>query len=282
MKIVFNQFEHELELYDTEFVNLWQEWSFNNSTEVFLRFDENNLSHQYHRYTIMISRLTEILEKVNKISIVENLPEKWHYDLSTVFDSNFLQKTHEKWAQITKESWEKHLPIFNEETKEIYDSINKQLRLFSLNYNDINNAIHDIEFLYKFFMIHNVSLQKSIETFPPYSIKPEDTSFTNDVITMPFYDIGRPQYEKYCISNEILHPEISNFTHIINKLEIRSHAVSEPVNQGYIEKCINNNVPVWAPNVCIAKNKTSNPQSIGHLLIANYQEDKPNILLMKK
>jgi hypothetical protein len=282
MKIVFNEYEHELELYNTNFVNVWHDWMFNDANEVYLIADENRLQSKHNEWIELTNKLTRILEKVNEISVAEKLPDRWHYDMSTKFDSNFLQKTHEKWAQITKESWEEHLPVFNYKTKEIYDTINKQLRKFSMSYNDINNAVHQIEFLYKFFMLHHISIQKSTENIKNYSIKHDDTSFVNDIITMPFQDIGRPQYEKYCISGEVIHPEISNFIHITNKLEFQSNATVQSVHPSYIEKCNQLGVPVWGTNVSIAKNKNPNPQSLGFLLIRNFSETKNNTLLLRK
>ena len=282
MKIVFNEYEHELELYNTNFVNVWYDWAFGNSSEICLVFNEHDLKSRYDNWVELTEKLNLILEKINEIAVAENLPEKWHYDMSTKFDSKFLQQTHERWAQITKESWEQHLPIFNHETKEIYDCINRQLRNISLSYNDINNAVHEIEFLYKFFMLHRISIQKSTEGIQRYSISPEDTSFVKDVISMPFHDIGRPQYEKFCISGEVIHPEISNFIHITNKLEIQSNATMESVHPSYIKKCKQSNVAAWGTNVSIAKNKYPNPQSLGYLLIKNYSEFKNNTLLLRK
>lgn len=282
MKIVFNEYEHELDLYNTNFVNAWHDWVFGNDSEVFLVFNENTLRNHHDNWVALTERLTCILEKINEISTKESLPEKWHYDMSTKFDSKFLQQTHEQWAQITKESWEQHLPIFNLETKEIYDHINKQLRSSSLTYNDINGAVHEIEFLYKFFQLHRISIQKSVDGIKGYSIQHTDTSFVKDAITMPFHDIGRPQYEKYCISGEVIHSEISNFTHITNKLEIVSNPLAESVHPSYIEKCMHSGVPVWGTNVNIAKNTAPNPLSIGYLLIRNFSEIRTNTLLLRK
>ena len=119
MKIVFNDYEHELDLYNTNFVNAWHDWAFGNDSEVFLIFNENNLKNCHDNWVALTERLTRILEKINEISVKESLSDKWIYDTSTKFDSKYLQHIHEQWAQITKESWEQHLPIFNPETKEI-------------------------------------------------------------------------------------------------------------------------------------------------------------------
>lgn len=282
MKLTFNDAEYELDLHNTNFVDAWHSWLFDSNDSVFLIFDEPSLHSYSIRWAELTQKIIKILERVNEISNEEGLSSRWYYELSNNIDTDFLQKTHERWAQITKESWEQHLPIYNQQTKEIYDAVNKKLRVDSLTYNDINHAVHEIEFLYQFFMLHRVSIQKSLDGLASYQITHSDSSFTEDVISLPFNDIGRPQFEKYCISGRVADPEISNFANITNKLEFRSKAKSEVCLQSYIDECETFGVPVWGPYVPIAGSKVTNPQELGYTIIKNFSENKLNELLLRK
>jgi len=281
MILSFNNNEVDLDYYNTNFVDRWVSWAFNSSNEIILNFNEHAINSHYNKWLEVTSYLNNILEEVNSISVTENLPDKWHYELSTIYDTAFLQRTHEQWAHITKQSLEMHLPIFDQDTKEIYDIINLKLRSKSIDYSHINTAVHKIEFLYQFFYLHNIKLYKDTSSLNEYKIKPEDTGFIKDSIAIPFYDIGRPQYEKYRISGKVDHPEISHYQNLVDTIELNGSAKQEPCVDSFVDECDKHNVPCWGPYVSIAKNKSNDNQLIGYNIIKNFNQNGNNTLVLK-
>lgn len=282
LKLIFNENEVDLELYNTNFVDRWVSWAFDRSNEITLDFNKYSIEYLHNKWLDVTYNLNNILEKVNSISVKENLPDKWYYDFSYIYDTDFLQRIHEQWAEITKQSLEVHLPIFDQNTKKIYDTINTKLHEQSMDYSNINNAVHDVEFLYKFFLLHSIKLNKDTLSLNEYKIKPEDTGFIKDSVSIPFYDIGRPQYEKYRISGKVDHPEISHYQNLVDIIEIQSSAQQEPVLETFIDECNKNNVPCWGPYVSIARNKSNDNQLIGYNIIKNFNQNGNNTLLLKK
>ena len=251
MKLNFNDTQIVLEPYNTNFVDRWMNWVFDSSNTLRLNFDDVAVQQQYTQWLENVDNLNRLLDMVNRIAINDGMSPEWIYDKSESVDSNFLQETHEKWADITKKSCEQHLLIFNPETKEIYESINKKLSEVSMCYNDINNCVHKIEFQYRFFAMHRLTFNLSTEKINDYIITAEDTSFIKDTIVIPFNDIGRPQYEKYCISGSVIHPEISNYQNIVNAVEIQSSPAPQYCHKSYIEKCTSDGIPLYGPYVSI-------------------------------
>lgn len=282
MKLIFNENEVDLELYNTNFVDKWVSWAFDRSNEITLDFNKYSIEYLHKKWLDVTTNLNNILEKVNSISVKENLSDKWYYDFSYIYDTDFLQRTHEQWAEITKQSLEVHLPIFDRDTREIYDMIDTKLREQSIDYSYINNAVHDVEFLYRFFTLHKIKLNKDTLSLNEYKIKPEDTGFIKDIVTIPFYDIGRPQYEKYRISGKVDHPEISHYQNLVDTIELSGSATQEPLLDSFVNECNKHNIPIWGPYVSIAKNKSTDNQLLGYNIIKNYKENQNNILILRR
>ena len=281
MQLIFNDHSLELELYNTNFVDAWCNWVFNESNELDLNFDYNRVKQLHSERLTLIDKLDTILNAVNEIAVSMGLPDKWHYELSNLYDSNFLQRTHEQWAMISKEANEKHLPLYDAQVAEIWNAHNQKLAEQSKHYNDINSWVHHIEFQYKFFSMSRVMFNRSDEAIKSYNITPSDTSFIKDAVTIPFNDIGRPQYEKFCISGNVTNPEISNYNNVINAVELSSTPVQTPIDPRFITTCEQQGVEQWGLNVCVAKNKEIDTQLMGYTVISNFTEGENRMILKR-
>ena len=182
---------------------------------------------------------------------------------------------------ISKEANEKHLPLYDAQVAEIWNAHNQKLAEQSKHYNDINSWVHRIEFQYKFFSMSRVMFNRSDEAIKSYSITPGDTSFIRDAVTVPFNDIGRPQYEKFCLSGDVINVEISNYNNIINAVELSGNPVQTPIDIRFIKACIQQGVEQWGPNVCIAKNKEIDTQLMGYVVISNFTEENNKMILRR-
>lgn len=282
MKLILNNYHYEFELYNTNFVDVWYNWLFSDSAQVKLTIDKGSLVNAQQRLLDATNDISDLLDIVNNISVELNLSNKYVYDITNTYDFDFLQKTHEQWAQITKEANEEHLPVYDPETYQVYQLIQNKLKAHNRDYNDINDAVHRIEFIYRIFYLNGNYIQKQIsDSVSLYKITPEDTSFTRDVVSLPFYDIGRPQYEKYLVGGFVDHIEISNYQNIINRIEMTTRPTTDPVDPNFILECERLNVPHWGPYVNIAKNKYRNPGILGYYIINDVDPNNNTVVLSK-
>ena len=111
-----------------------------------------------------------------------------------------------------------------------------------------------------------------------YNITAKDTSFVKDSISVPYRDIGRPQYEKYCLSGLVDHPEISNYQNIISAIEIQSSPMQQPCVPSFIAECEQENTDAFGPYVSIANISGPDTQQLGHMIISNLSNDTSNTL----
>jgi hypothetical protein len=282
VKLILNNYHYEFQLYNTNFVDVWYNWLFSDSTQVELKIDKSSLINAQQRLSDATNDIANLLDIVNNISAELNLSNKYVYDTTNTYDFDFLQKTHEQWAQITKEANETHLPVYDHETYQVYQAIQNKLKAHNRDYNDINDAVHRIEFIYRIFYLNGNYIQKQIvDSVSSYKITPDDTSFTRDVVSLPFYDIGRPQYEKYLVGGFVDHSEISNYQNIINRIEMTTRPTTDPVDPNFILECKRLNVPQWGPYVNIAKNKYRNPGILGYYIINDVNPNNDTVILSK-
>jgi len=281
MKLILNHNSLEFKLYDTNFVDYWHNWVFENGNETELSITNSNVVQQHMSWIDNKDRLARLLASNNSIVARHGLPDRYLYDIGPP-TSEFLAKTHEQWAQITKEACEMHLPVYNAQTHDIYQEINTLLVQIGEQYSNINTSVHNIEFAYRFFNAHNIEVLQPAIPRGDYVIEAADTSFVHDAISVPYYDIGRPQFEKYMVSGQVTHTEISNYDAIANRIELTSMSVQDVVPDDYYNQCWENNVPVYGNYLNIATNPNRNWASLGEFIIGNYNADSANILRLQK
>lgn len=282
MKLLLNNYSYEFQLYNTNFVDVWHSWLFAHSPQIELKIDQNAVKHARQHLVAAVNDIRNLIDIVNQISNKLNLSNRYIYHNTDDCDFNFLQSTHEQWAQITKEANEKHLPVYNDETNQIYKLIQAELASMNREYNDINNAVHRIEFIYRIFYLNGNYIQQQVsDQLALYKITPADTSFTRDVVSLPFYDIGRPQYEKYLLGGSVDHEEISNYQLITNRIEITTRPTIDPIDIEFVNECKRLNVPQWGPYVNIAKNKNRNPGLLGYYILNDTSDNNDTVMLSR-
>ena len=283
MKICMNKNEFELELYDTNFVDVWHNWIFKENDEVVITFNDDDFANRVNQVVESQNKLDDILNSVNNAITEHGLSEEWLYPRSNSFTQRFLETTHEKWANTTKQAQEKHLPIYDEQVDKTIVELQKILRNQNISYHDINHAVHMIEFKYRFFSLHWAVIQRPSNEISHYRVTHEDTSFVKDVVSLPFNDIGRPQYEKYILCGKVQHEEISNYQNITNRIELEGRAIADSIDSNYISECEKAGVPVWGTVVNIAKKKQRDPSMLGYQMLTGWKsEDGKNRLCLRK
>lgn len=277
MKLVFNNSSYELDICDTTFAQQWYRWMFDseNSVDIDISRGIDNLSRRAQEYLAAKNILSNTLNTVNTIvsDLGYDMYHYYHYDDLGIRD---LLNIHEKWARITRQAWEQHLSIYDPSIKKEYDEINSRLNEVGIDYQYINNQVHAVEFMCQYTYLHGLSILKDTTALREYRIVPADTSFIRDAVSMPFYDIGRPQYEKYVISGVVDHEEISNYANITNQIEINADPKQVVVDSRFYDLCLDKGVPCYGNYVSIAKSAHRNPWTLGEFLLTNYSFDSEN------
>jgi hypothetical protein len=280
MYLSLNEKLFEVELVNTHFAQYWHDWLFLESDKVDIKINELESWNHYLRYRAHVDKLKIIIDANNEIVTKYGLHEFFLYEpITNTPAMSLLSATHEKWAYISKKTFE-----FDQKEQEIinvYELINSDLiEKIGKDYAWINPYVHDIEFEYKFFYMHNANIMRP-EISRSYKIKDSDTSFKKELISLPYYDIGRPQFEKYQITGEVFHPEISNYITIVNSVHFTSSALVEEVPKSYHTLCSEIGSPVFGNYVPICKNKMISPYSFGEFICQNLLETGNNFYFLK-
>lgn len=271
MYLKLNDDAFELELVDTEFAHYWHdEWLFAEGELVPLYFDQNHAHFRKSMHTECVEKLKDIVDRNNEVVTRLGIEEKYLYEPITNAPSMaLLSRTHEKWADITKKKFE--WDQLDEEIIETYTAIDGELKKDGKpGYPYINNFVHGVEFEYKHFYMHDVDIARP-ELGRSYQIKASDTSFKKDLVCLPYYDIGRPQFEKYQIDRTIDHPEISNYIHITNRVHFTSSAMVEDVPKSYYAAGTEQHTPVYGNHLPVLRGIDFSPYAFGEFVLCHLQ-----------
>lgn len=281
MYLRLNDIGYELEVVDTEFAHYWHdEWLFADQEIVSLWFDQDHAHYRRAEYDQHVDNLRNIIDRNNEAVTKLDLPKEYLYEPITDCPTmSLLSRTHEKWADVTKRKHEWDLQ--DPEVMLIYDAIDKELTADGgKDYAWINNYVHAIEFHYKFFYMHNVDIALP-EIGRSYTIKPSDTSFKKEVVTLPYYDIGRPQFEKYQIDRTIDHPEISNYIHITNRVHFTSSAMVEYVPKSYYALGAEKHEPLYGNYLPVLRSNDFSPYAFGEFIMCNLKPGENKLFFSK-
>lgn len=281
MIILINDIELNIEYLNTDFVDYWTSTVFKHNEIISTTFNNEYLVSLKNRYDIAWRNLKTLLETVNELVINHQLDTKFLYFISDKPGTQFLESTHEQWAFFSREALEEHIPeIYNVETNKIYHFLNAELKKINTNTDHINNMVHELEFIYRYLTVHNLSLPSVDFIYGDYVVKPTDTVFGYDSVVVPFMDIGRPQYEKWTISKQVTHQEISNYDRITNYIDFYSTPIRFVPNPKFITQCKNENVPVWGNVLSIGTASYDNFDEVGYAFV-NALSDTNRISIKK-
>mgnify|MGYP003641701096 CR=1 FL=1 len=281
MHINLNNASFSLAEYNTDFVQFWKDWAFVTDDCIQLDFDTNKISAAHTAYVAAYNRLMALLTENNKLVHEHGLEDNFIFVLSDFADIDFLAATHEQWAHITKQACEKHTSIYDAAVERDYQLLDQGLQHLR-GYEEINAAVHCIEFMFKFVFIHNITIPQPAPNRSDYTIIPNDTSFIKDTVGVPYYDIGRPQYEKFLVSGAVKHSEISNYLAIANRIELTSCRIQDVIDDNFIKQCADENVEVFGPYLNVASTQHRNPSMLGCFLLQHYSPDTPMVLWLQR
>lgn len=281
MLLIINELEIDIVNLNTNFTDYWMNTVFKSNQAVPLNVDNSRLLHLRNNYTQCWNNLQNTLLTVNDIVNKRNLPDRFKYAIANSPSTTFLESTHEQWAQFSKEALEQHrADVYNPDTAIVYTDINAELSNTGMHTDRINNMVHELEFLYRHLHIHQMSLPVQFN-YGDYKVTPSDTIFGYNNVVVPFMDIGRPQYEKWCISRHVVHTEISNYDRIINYLDFYSTPVPITPNPEFITQCNYEQVPVWGNVLSIGVANYTNFDAVGYDVV-NALVDDNNYIMVKK
>lgn len=271
MHLTLNQIEYPLDLVDTEFAQFWNEWLFQYSTSVEIKFDFGAVIGRYNDGLKFTKQLRELIDFNNETVIRLGIDHEYLYPtLPQQAPMAELIAIHEKWAGFTKRSSRIH--EFEQEVFDIVDALEKEFSTIGRRYNDLNNFVHFVEFNYKFFFLPNAVIER-LPIHRGYQIKPSDTSFTRELICLPYYDIGRPQFEKYQVSRVAKHTEINDYSTITNHIHLTGNVMSERVPQEFYDLAQKESVPVFGNHLPVCKGTEIETYKFGEFFIRNFDPD---------
>jgi hypothetical protein len=273
MKIVLSDStEIPIVLNNTNFVDYWISKQFKNSDAVELILEKSEYEDILVQFTNAWEKFIDTITKVNNVITTLETERKLNrnmlFPLSNEPTTAYLEKIHEQWAQFTKDSATPGSSNWSQENLDVYQDINKHLRLTDNHYDNINNRVHDLEFLYKHMQIHNIKTT-DYWRFPPgeYTVTAQDTTFDTQHLMIPYYDIGRPQYEKWAICKEVVHDEISNYINISTKLQLIIKKANITPPDEYINACRLKGVDAFGPNLGLGNFAIHNVDEAGFLIL---------------
>lgn len=269
----------EIRIAGTEFSYFWRDWVFSENTEVETNFNQEGIQDRIDQYRFAVNNLRSIIDRNNEFVQRQGFDDKYLYQPIGEHPSpQLLVDTHEKWADFTKQKFEPKQP--NPDHDEIYNIINHEMHKNGWDYKNINDFVHQVEFKHKFFLLHQINLVSPPIAYS-YIIKPEDTSFTRELIALPYQDVGRPQFEKFQVSGLVDHEEISNYRYLVNRIEITCAQMQENVPKQYYEKCRDQGVHAYGNHVPLFKTSSYNPGASGYFMLKNLRSDGQNRLFLK-
>lgn len=269
MKLILADSEISVNLNNTNLVDYWISKQFMSGNQVEITVQRNQFLELNDKFTEAWNYFNKVIHIVNaaikELKCEDALNRKMEFPLSNSPTVEYLEKIHEQWAQFTKDSTMYELGSWSQTNLDVYHEINSYLKEHNHHYDDVNWAVHRLEFLYKHIFLSDLHTTTGL-TFErsEYVVKSEDTTFSRQNLMIPFYDIGRPQYEKWAICGKVLHEEISNYINISTKLNILIQRldISPPIE--YVNECIRSNVSVYGPNLGIGDFAVRNVDEAGY------------------
>jgi hypothetical protein len=273
MKIVLSDStEIPIVLNNTNFVDYWVNKKFNDVDNINLTVEQSQCNRVIDEFNAAWSFFNNTVNQINSaiesLHTEQTLNRKMLFPLSNEPTVGYLEKIHEQWAAFTKDSTVYELETWSQLNLDTYHDINNSLKAISCHYDDINWAVHRLEFLYKYLLLTDIIITDAY-TFPKdeYKISAADTTFDRQQLMIPFYDIGRPQFEKWGICKRVVHEEISNYNNISNRLHIRIEKASITPPSDYVTDCNIAGVEVFGPNLGLGNFGLHNVDEVGFLLV---------------
>lgn len=272
MKLILSDSEIVVNLNNTNFVDYWISKQFDSSNQVTILVPEDQRSELNNKFRESFEYLNFVILNVNRaikdLKCEDILNRKMEFPVSNHPTIDYLEQVHEQWAQYTKDSTGYETESWSQKNLDVYHDINSYLKNSNCHYDDVNWAVHRLEFLYKHIFLTNLkTIDRSTFEKSEYKITADDTTFSRQNLMVPFYDVGRPQYEKWAICGKVIHEEISNYINISTRLNllIERHIISPPME--YVNECIRSNVGVYGPNLGIGDLNVRNVDKAGHDIV---------------
>ncbi len=287
LRLRINDIELFINLCNTNFADYWYTKVFQNSRECKINeatfIDEKSLSIIDNFKATLYNTLETINEAIDDIGIPNEHKYKtpWTTD-STYLDYaswEYLQYVHEQWANFTVLAQQKHLDTWDEEISRYYREICNWLEKKGKNkflYNEINPQVHNIEHWYAHYY-REITIDVEFP-YNEYIIQPEDSHHNLNNLQIPFFDIGRPQYEKWELCRDPCHEEISNYQNIKPVVQITANNSRRLPDPSYLDDCNSAGVKPWGPRVGIGNFLHQNQYQLGQYLIVNCDPSKENDL----
>lgn len=285
VKLIINENELEIAPKNTNFVDYWTTKVFKNSNTIqcSMKSLSEGKTYNLHNFKKHKVNLLNLLYEFNQIVELEKLPSELSYNLQDSVEPKYLQYVHEKWAHFTIQSYHVPSPHFNLEIKEYCDILNHKLNErfnSSIDTRTINNYVHNLEHLYLHYQTIIILLD-DIFPYGEYRVTEQDTIFGIDNLMISFWDIGRPQYEKWILSKDITSNEISNFETISPRVEVRAESTHTVPHDDYVNLCKKMNIPVWGNKLPLGNIKHINYYDIGYSIINSMKENESDYVGFK-
>lgn len=280
MHLILNDNSFEIYTVRTEFSEYWKnDWLFKDADAVNAKFSQHHALRNKADVQVKAEKLRRLVTRVNEISQSQGLDSRYIYDDTAEIPSmEMLANTHERWANVTLKAFE-HDHI-DESVVEAYAAINSILKEEGFDYTQINNFVHDVEFAYKFFFLHDVEFERDA-IGRQYEIKPSDTSFVQEFMCIPYYDIGRPQFEKFQVSNQVSNPEISNYIAVTNRVHLTGNVRQEVVPFSYYEQTSSQGISAYGNHVPVCKSALHSPYAFGEFIMTNCQDLEDSLRIVR-
>jgi hypothetical protein len=285
MKILLTDSEIVLNLNNTNFVDYWISKQFSNKSQIEVSVQQDQCNDLHMQYVDAWDYFNRVIVNVNNAILALNCEQTLNrpmlFPVANTPSVDYLEKIHEQWAQFTKDSTVSELSSWTQQNLDVYHEINTALRDSKYHYDDVNWAVHRLEFLYKHIFLTDI---KTIDNWTfdksEYTVTAKDTTFDRQNVMIPFYDIGRPQFEKWAICGKVIHEEISNYINISTKLHllVNRAAITPPMD--YVNKCITSGVDVFGPNLSLGNFDVRNVDHAGYDILKHL--NKTNKLILEK
>jgi hypothetical protein len=277
MKLIINEQTLEIIPKNTNFVDYWTSKVFgNNNTR---QCDTSSLTsgknYNLKKFKNFKKKLFDLLLEFNRIVETENLPNYLAYDIKSTGAPDYLEYVHEKWAHFTIQSYHVPSPEFNRDMKSYCEILNQRLnKKFgnSVDTRTINDYVHDLEHLYLYYQ-SDIVLPNGLFLYNEYRVTEDDTIFGTDNLLISYWDIGRPQYEKWIISKNVTSKEINNFEAISPRIEVRAECINVTPHVDYVRDCNTMNLPVWGNKLSLGNINLKNCYDIGYTIINSLNEN---------
>jgi hypothetical protein len=258
MNLVFNGTSFELSVVETDFTKYIINSLATSDGIIELSFNDNYLNSQKLEFDQNHQKLKNLLTEYNQQIEKNNIPSIWKFQISDTCSTSWLENVHEHWAMLTildiydhnRIKWKTDKPF----EKGYYGHASRIVKdICGNDFSYINHMVHHSEHLSQ-----NLAISAVIKNFNSdkinsgYQVKSSDTVFEKACINFPYYDVGRPQYEKWLLTGKLDSQEISNYINIPDTVDILSYSQSIKYDDRYINQCEENNVPAWKPNLPFA------------------------------